>query len=170
MIKVGDKVQFVSKGTTYTGVVVKVRISTARGRRRKLLERVGEPIDTTVAEVSAKYRGKDAVFTCPVTRLAKVGSAGQKEREAARGVREEIKRSHRNVRDRRNEHRTNVSLERGLYDLKPGDTIQIEFCGYGRVKCEFLGITSANRVRFRDPFSDRVRSAAPAAVYVPESV
>lgn len=112
------------KGSTMTGVVVKVRAKQPRRKTRN----GPKPDPYTVAEVQ-EY-GSGLVWTINAARLRRIGTATEEELRAAAAEADQIRQSIKDSRARRKEHgiTTNKAYRRltGLEAKRIGDTVYIQ--------------------------------------------
>ena len=159
----GDKVSFTARGKKLKGVVLRRRIKTRRGKTRRLAYRVtgdASSLDQEVVEITADDGAVWTVGVCAIDSI--IGTASAKERDAAHGRKSEIK-SKRAL--RRNEvKRQNIDAidANNLDSLRIGDDVEIAYRGGYWKKCVFKGFVSGSgKVRFVEPYTDRVRFAHP---------
>ena len=150
-LEVGSVVSFAGRrGQRVTGTIVRFREKTVRrnGRNGQLLRSLGvssHALDRTVAEITPDDgRG---IWTVGLTSLTSIGRASKKKVAAAVQTRNEVKRKVANRRHERRGDNYEAARDNGLYDLKPGDSIFVEF-REGKFERKFVGFTTTGTVRY----------------------
>lgn len=166
-VEVGDNVTFMAKGGLQGGTVTRLRIKERRGRIRKLMEMhgVGETM-TEVAEILDR-NGK-GYWTVGLDKLTVVKSLSRE--EAAAAVREvnQFKNKLKVKEWERKDKAFEVSDQKGLLNLKPGDKITVVYKGGIRAERIFKGFTGTGNIKYLQ--DGRERFTPPQFVEIPAPV
>lgn len=169
----GDKVKFDSKKGVITGVVTNIRLKKSR-KARKLLRGMNLPeeqfkdmTEKWVAEIAPDDGG--GYWTVSVDCLTIVKRAAAKSIKKAHEHVQGIKNQRREVKAKKRSRNVGKVRERGLEDLKPGDSIEVNFKNKGWTARVFAKFSKGGRVGYYSIWNDnKIRYCYPDCVRIPE--
>jgi len=141
-IKVGARVRFNGRRGQVTGVVVRLK-TIERGRK---FAKFGLPsIQHQVAEVMPEGESK-GLWSVPFRMLTVLGNVASATVHAAQVEAMDLKEKRRSSEFARKQARQNIASENGLFDLKVGDAIEVEFKDVGWTTRYFVKHTASGTV------------------------
>lgn len=145
--KISDKVSFEARGAIQEGVITRLRIK--ENRKLQKFEahfnlRSGLDHSTWVAEVMVGNR----LWTVPTHMLTQVGTVDVSTLSSAVNEANQIKMANRAHKANRKSNRLGAAFDNGLFGLKSGDPIEVQFKDGGWRSVTFTRFNSGGNILF----------------------